>query len=240
MPQPAPSECIRHAEAVARSYCCPRPPAWPAAAEARPDEATPKKKKPVPISAAGHRGPGRPDGGGHPAHDPGAADDELIESAAVQRPRDGAATGPIRSSPSSCWRGPPRSSGSSRRSSGALPTGRPAWRPTRTRWARRSCALPTCKDVPDPLRTSLRSLLAVAGGGGRFAFDPGRAQFYHRFRRRHPGRASLVLADVAARHVCSGAPSPTASGETPAQALAMRDGRSVPSGVRRNDLRRRP
>jgi hypothetical protein len=42
----------------------------------------------------------------------------------------------------------PSPSGSSPRNSGALPTGRLAWRPTLTTWGRGSCALPTCTMCP--------------------------------------------------------------------------------------------
>ena len=44
-----------------------------------------------------------------------------------------------------------------------------------TRWARRCCGRPSCKDVPDPLRASLRNLMAVVGG--RVAMVPAALSF---------------------------------------------------------------
>src|SRR6185503_19666348 len=71
--------------------------------------------------------------------------------------------------------------------------------------------------APDPLRSSLRSLLAVAGGGGRYAFIPAAISFTpdsvgHRV------DASLVLADVRLGSVLWRTVT-YASGATPAQAL---------------------
>jgi hypothetical protein len=76
---------------------------------------------------------------------------------------------------------------------------------------------PDLHDVPDPLRSSLRSLLAVAGGGGRYAFIPAAISFTpdsvgHRV------DASLVLADVRLGSVLWRTVT-YASGATPAQAL---------------------
>jgi hypothetical protein len=76
---------------------------------------------------------------------------------------------------------------------------------------------PDLHDVPDPLRSSLRNLIAVAGGGGRYAFIPAAISFTtdsvgHRV------DASLVLADVRLGSVLWRTVT-YASGTTPAQAL---------------------
>jgi hypothetical protein len=76
---------------------------------------------------------------------------------------------------------------------------------------------PDLRDVPDPLRSSLRNLVAVAGGGGRYAFIPAAISFTtdsvgHRV------DVSLVLADVRLGSVLWRTVT-YASGTTPAQAL---------------------
>ena len=76
---------------------------------------------------------------------------------------------------------------------------------------------PDLHDVPDPLRSSLRNLVAVAGGGGRYAFIPAAISFTtdsvgHRV------DVSLVLADVRLGSVLWRTVT-YASGTTPAQAL---------------------
>ena len=76
---------------------------------------------------------------------------------------------------------------------------------------------PELQDIPDPLRSSLRNLVAVAGGAGRFVFIPAAISFTpdsvgHRV------DASLVLADVRLDKVLWRTVT-YASGPTPERAL---------------------
>ena len=129
----------------------------------------------------------------------------------------------------------PRCSGCCRRSSGRSRGARPASSATPTRWARRCSARPSSRTLPDPLRSSLRNLMAVVGG--RVAMVPAVARLQPRLRRPGARRALAGGRRHPHRQDPLAQPGAAAAAPPPARRSPPRSTLSCPSPGA-NDLRR--